>query len=73
MTVAEIKAKLPEAEVYEFNSDSKYVIVVNKNFFSIDAYNRLSHFLRDENGSQCMIICIAGNVRDSLAILEVEK
>jgi len=30
MTVEEIKAKLPEANVYELNPDSKYLIVVDR-------------------------------------------
>ena len=30
MTVEEIKAKLPEANVYELNPDSRYIVVVDR-------------------------------------------
>lgn len=30
MTVAEIKAKLPEADVYELNESSRYIVVLDR-------------------------------------------
>lgn len=38
MTVAEIKAKLPEAEVYEFRDDAKYIILVDPARVDLDAF-----------------------------------
>ena len=34
MTVEEIKAKLPEAEVYELQDDCRYLVVVSRNSVS---------------------------------------
>jgi hypothetical protein len=35
MTVAEIKAKLPEADVYEIKEDARYIVLINRETVSL--------------------------------------
>lgn len=45
ITVAEIKAKLPSAEVYELTNNCRYLLVVNRQSVSRSAVEALVQFL----------------------------
>jgi hypothetical protein len=66
MNVNEIKAKLPEAEVYTFDPDAKTLIVVNRHIVSREAAMGMVKYLPNAT------ILFVDQVREAVAILEVK-
>jgi hypothetical protein len=50
MTVAEIKAKLPEAEVYELLPDARYIIVLDREKISQESVQSILSLMQDLRG-----------------------
>ena len=71
MTVAEIKSKLPEAEVYELNSASRYIIIVNRNQLSREALDRWGHALQLSKIAAYIIRC--DDPSNAIKLLEIKE
>jgi hypothetical protein len=67
MKVSEIKAKLPEAEVYQLRADVKYLIVADKTAVSRESAEGL---LRGMPNAAIMLV---KNPSESIRLLEVEE
>lgn len=70
MTVQEIKAKIPEAEVYELSPDAKYIICVKNNALSVIGMESFRQSLVAA-GIKALLVVHHHNV-DALRLLEVK-
>ena len=66
MNVAEIKAKLPQAEVYEINPDATYLLVVNDELVGRDVAIRLAQELK------CWLI-MSPDPENTVRLLEMKE
>lgn len=71
MTVEEIKAKLPEAEVYELKPDAKYLIVVCRPLVSEESRLRLSSWLASQGIKHGMLSVL--DSQSAVRILEMKE
>jgi hypothetical protein len=58
MTVKEIQALAPKAEVYELAADQRYMVVVDECLVSHEACKRLYDYLRDQG---LHVLFVVGN------------
>lgn len=70
MTVAEIKAKLPEADIYELRDDAKYIIVLDSTQINAEQVRMIASL---PGGFGNAIFLRVVDPADAVRILEVRE
>lgn len=71
MTIEEIKAKLPEADVYALDPNFRYIIVVDKRNISVEITRAIGEHIKTMTGHAPVVISVL-NKADALTLLEVK-
>lgn len=71
LTVEEIKAKIPEAEVYALGRNTSHVIVYNRNTCDRETVYGISRMLHQDD-VHVVIVGVDGKVGDAVRLLQVK-
>jgi hypothetical protein len=71
VTVAEIKAKLPECEVYEMRPDAQYLILVDSTRVPLEAVQALAESPMELKA--CFMFIRGGTLSEAMRIIELPE